>query len=57
MKRRTWKLDSGRHVIKLVPGPHPYLWIGDYVGCFDTLDKKQLRSLRDALTKALRGAK
>lgn len=62
MTKQEWNLDSftGERVdIVLVGGPHPYLWIGDNgeggKAIAVTSTPKQLRAIRDAVTKALRG--
>lgn len=55
-RRRSIKLDKdiGDHgeeaVIEIVPGPHPYLWIGDEARCYGTVAGKEFRKLEAAFS-------
>lgn len=53
---RAWDLDTfGRPPAKITmwEDARPYLWIGNQA-CLGTLDGHALRSLRDALTRAIK---
>ena len=58
MRRRSFLLDTvpSQQVatIELVPGPNPYLWIGEKKGaCFGTLDVAGMVRLRDAIDRCI----
>lgn len=58
LTKTRWKIDGFRDVdaeMVLVPGPHPYLWIGDVDGVAYavTTTRKQLERIRDAIDEAL----
>ena len=54
---RAYKLQNGAK-LAIVPGPHPYLWLGDAEGFYvgSTKDTDQLRRIHAAIGKALDAA-
>jgi hypothetical protein len=51
---RAYKLTDGG-TLAIVPGPYPYLWLGDSEGFYvgSTKDTDQLRRIHRAIGKAL----